>query len=137
VLIKAQGLPVGVAVTLANVHEIKHMQAVIDSMFVLPPPPEGDFAPGFCADKGHKAEAVRCLLTRWVYRVHILGQRKRLTSAAPGCRACRWVFERTHAWFNRFRRLLIRWEKKVTNYEALLHLACANTVWRHSLLFFG
>jgi putative transposase len=26
---------------------------------------------------------------------------------------------------NRFRRLLIRWEKKVANYEAMLHLACA------------
>jgi len=35
------------------------------------------------------------------------------------------VVERTHSWFNRFRRLLIRWEKKVANYTALLHLACA------------
>jgi putative transposase len=26
---------------------------------------------------------------------------------------------------NRFRRLLIRWEKKPSNYLALLHLACA------------
>jgi putative transposase len=26
---------------------------------------------------------------------------------------------------NRFRRILIRWEKKVVNYEAMLHLACA------------
>jgi putative transposase len=26
---------------------------------------------------------------------------------------------------NRFRRLLIRWEKKAQNYLALLHLACA------------
>jgi putative transposase len=26
---------------------------------------------------------------------------------------------------NRFRRLLIRWEKKKANYLAMLHLACA------------
>ena len=25
---------------------------------------------------------------------------------------------------NRFSRLLIRWQKKVTNYEAFLHFAC-------------
>jgi putative transposase len=26
---------------------------------------------------------------------------------------------------NRFRRLLVRWEKKTENYVAMLHLACA------------
>jgi Putative transposase of IS4/5 family (DUF4096) len=29
------------------------------------------------------------------------------------------------SWMNRFRRLLIRWEKKVENYEVMLHFACA------------
>lgn len=43
----------------------------------------------------------------------------------PGYRARRWVVERTHSWLNRFRRLLIRWDKKLENYLALLHLACA------------
>ncbi|VVB55727.1 Transposase DDE domain protein [uncultured archaeon] len=42
----------------------------------------------------------------------------------PGYRARRWVVERTHSWLNRFRRLLIRWEKKIENYSAMLHFAC-------------
>jgi nucleotide-binding universal stress UspA family protein len=42
-----------------------------------------------------------------------------------GYRARRWVVERTHSWLNRFRRLLIRWEKKGENYLGMLHLACA------------
>ena len=29
----------------------------------------------------------------------------------------------THAWHNRFRRLLVRWEKKSTHYEAFIHVA--------------
>jgi len=33
---------------------------------------------------------------------------------------------------NRFRRLLIRWEKKTANYEAMLHLACAYITFRAS-----
>jgi site-specific recombinase XerD len=37
----------------------------------------------------------------------------------------RWVVERTHSWMNRFRRVLIRWEKKPENYFALVHLVCA------------
>ncbi|HRX61400.1 MAG TPA: hypothetical protein P5260_09340, partial [Candidatus Competibacter sp.] len=41
-----------------------------------------------------------------------------------GFRARRWVVERAHRWLNRFRRLLVRWEKKPANYIALLHFAC-------------
>ena len=48
----------------------------------------------------------------------------------PGYRARRWVVERTHSWMNRFRRILIRWEKKTANYEAMLHLACAFITFR-------
>ena len=42
----------------------------------------------------------------------------------PKYRARRWVVERTHSWMNRFRRLLIRCEKKEDNYIAILHFAC-------------
>jgi len=45
-------------------------------------------------------------------------------AATSGYRARRWGVERTHNWMNRLRRLLIRWEKKAENFEALLHLAC-------------
>ncbi|MDE2510858.1 MAG: transposase, partial [Elusimicrobia bacterium] len=44
---------------------------------------------------------------------------------AAGFKARRWVVERTHSWMNRFRRILIRWEKKPENYFGLLHLVCA------------
>jgi putative transposase len=50
----------------------------------------------------------------------------------PGYRARRWVVERTHSWLNRFRRILIRWEKKLENYTAMLHLACASIAFRSS-----
>jgi len=40
-------------------------------------------------------------------------------------KARRWVVERTHSWINRFRGLLIRWERDGARYEALLHLGCA------------
>jgi hypothetical protein len=48
------------------------------------------------------------------------------STVSGGCyRARRWVVERTHSWLNRFPRLLIRREKKVENYVATLHFACA------------
>lgn len=36
----------------------------------------------------------------------------------------------THSWINRFRRLLIRWEKKAENYLAMLHFATAHIVFK-------
>jgi hypothetical protein len=40
------------------------------------------------------------------------------------------LLERTHSWMNRFRRILIRWEKKVENYFGMLHLVCAFITYR-------
>lgn len=43
----------------------------------------------------------------------------------PDGKARRWVVEGKHSWLNRSRRLLVRWEKKVANYLAFVHRACA------------
>jgi putative transposase len=56
--------------------------------------------------------------------------RAKAKQEVPGYRARRWVVERTHSWMNRFRRLLIRWEKKADNYLAFIHLACAWITYR-------
>jgi transposase len=45
-----------------------------------------------------------------------------------GCR------ERTNSWHNRFRKLLIRYEKKSENYLALVCLACCIIVYRGIIL---
>jgi putative transposase len=48
-------------------------------------------------------------------------------------KARRWVVERTASWINRFRGLLIRWNKKADNYLALLYFACGIIVWKSAL----
>ena len=50
-------------------------------------------------------------------------------------KARRWVVERTHSWMNRFRGILIRWNKKPENYIAMLHLAFAFIIYRRMELF--
>jgi putative transposase len=63
------------------------------------------------------------------------GEEAAATREMPGYRARRWVVERTHAWMNRFRRLLIRWEKQVENYLAMVELACACISFRAAKVF--
>jgi transposase len=92
-----------------------------------PRPKRGGPKQNFCGDKGYDYRDVRSTLLDWGYTVHIAvrGEVKPARRALPNDRARRWVVERSHSWMNRFRRLLIRWEKKAANYEAFLHLACA------------
>ena len=42
----------------------------------------------------------------------------------------RWVVERTLAWFSRFRRLTVRYERRSDIFEAFHHLAAALICWR-------
>jgi transposase len=47
----------------------------------------------------------------------------------------RWVVvERTNSLHNRFRKLLVRYEKKAENYLGLVHLSCCITVYRRIIL---
>ncbi len=38
--------------------------------------------------------------------------------------------EATHAWFNRFRRLLVRWEKRASRYLGFVQLAACLIIYR-------
>ena len=69
---------------------------------------------------------MRCEARRRRYRPHIRSRREEQTDKRHRRgRARRWVVERIASWMNRFRRILIRWEKKTENYFALLEFACA------------
>lgn len=42
----------------------------------------------------------------------------------------RWIIERTNAWLHAFRRLVTRYENKLENYSAFVHVACMLIVLR-------
>ena len=124
---EGHGLPIGLAVDGANRNDFKMMQATLESMAVERPQPTAEQGQRLCLDKGYDYAEVREILGQWGYTAHIRtrGEEAHDKACIPGYRARRWVVERTHAWMNRFRRLLIRWEKKVENYLGMLHFACA------------
>jgi putative transposase len=127
-----RGVPLGIAVSGANTHDKRLVEATLKSGPV-PRPAVHDWAPqNMCQDKGYDYPDVRELLAGYGYTVHIprRGQDSAERGRLPGYRARRWVVERTHSWMNRFRRLLIRWDKKVANYLGFLHFACAWITYR-------
>jgi transposase len=106
-------------------------------MVIERPEPTEDTPQHMCLDKGYDYPEIHELLAEFGYTAHIRsrGEEKRDKIRVPGYRTRRWVVERTHSWLNRFRRLLIRWEKKVENYLAMLHFACAWITFRATGLF--
>ena len=87
-------------------------------------------------DKGYDFTDIRKLVGEYGYTTHIKSRgEENIRRGIPGFRARRWVVQRTHSWLNRFRRFLIRWEKKIENYLTMLHLACALITFRSAELF--
>lgn len=125
-------MPIAVAVAGANRHDMKLLEPTLKALALPRPAVTAEEPQHRCLDKGYDYPAVEALVTAWGYTAHIRsrGEEAAHKERVPGYRARRWVVERTHSWMNRFRRLLIRWEKKVDNYLAMLHFACSWIIFR-------
>jgi putative transposase len=124
---EGNGLPIAVAVDGANRHDMKLTKPTLDAIVVARPEATEQEPQHICLDKAYDFDEVRDLVAKLGYTAHIKarGEEAADKKQLPGYRARRWVVERTHSWLNRFRRLLIRWEKKIKNFLAMLHFACA------------
>lgn len=136
ILTESQGLPIGLVVTGANRHDKTQVQNVWETMPFMPPVPTEEHPQHFCADKAYDSLDIHLFIESLGYEKHIMARgTEKVELKTPGFRARRWVCERTHSWMNRFRRILIRWEKQLENYTAFLHLTAALIVWKKSEVF--
>jgi len=125
-LIDGRGVPLAVAVEGANVPDQQLVAATLDAIPIERPEATFPQPQHLCLDKGYAGEPVDLEVRGRGYTPHV--PRKANQPPKPKRRrskARRWKVERTHSWLNRARRLLIRWEKKVANYVAFLHLQFA------------
>lgn len=129
-LTDARGAPLGIIAAGANCHDKTLLAATLESRPLSQPPPS--VTPHLCLDKAYDAQDIRAMLRGLGFVPHVKtrGQEAEQKAHHPRYRARRWVVERTHSWMNRFRRILIRWEKKLANYLAFLHIACAIIIFR-------
>ena len=124
------GIPLAVAVAGANRHDLKLLTATLEGLVIARPDPTQGPVQHLCLDAGYDYPAVPADLRVRGYAPHIRarGEERASKQRVPGWKARRWVVERTHAWMNHSRRLLVRWEKKAEHYLAFVHLACAQLI---------
>ena len=133
VLTDDRGVVLGLVIGPANQHDVMLALPTLDSIPVHRPRPGPHRRQHVCADKAYDSKEFRRILTRRHYVPHIKSRgeeesERRQRSAKPR----RWKNERTQSWFNRFRRVQIRWEKKAINYLSELMFVCAWIAFRQA-----
>ena len=116
---------------------MKMVQETLASIPIERPEPARKQPQGMCMDKGYDYDEVRETVAEFGFTAHIVarGEEAKKIKRQAGYKARRWVVEGTHSWINRFRGILIRWNKKAENYIAMLHLAFAIIAFRSVGLF--
>jgi transposase len=122
VLTDANGVPLALRITAANVHDSRVFEELIDA---VPPVRQGRGRPCQRPDKLHADKAYDLPRCRRALRQRRIGNRiaRRGIESSQRLGRYRWVVERTLAWFSRFRRLTIRYERGVDIFEAFHHIA--------------
>ena len=127
-----RGVPLSIIVTGANRHDVSQLAAVLDAVVVERPAPSERRSKHLCADAGYAGTPALRTIEEHGYIPHVKGrgQEAKEKQRHPTKRARRWIVEVAHSWFNRFRKLLVRYEKLEHSFLGLNHLAAAIIAFR-------
>lgn len=138
VLANGQGLPLGVSLHSVSPAEVKLAQEALRTDRV------GRTGPGrprsrldrLIADRGDDSDPFRAWLrgrgTELICPHRSNRRRPRTQDGRPLRRyAKRWKIERAFAWLGNYRRLVVRWDRKIEIYRAFVHIACLILVCNH------
>jgi putative transposase len=126
-------VPLSVVITAANTHDMKAAVETMDSIVIERPRPRKYRRQHICLDKGYDFPEIEGEVLKRSYVPHIRHKGKEKRKKIRYKRR-RWVVERTNSWHNKFRKLLVRYEKKLENYLGLVQLACCIIVYRRLIL---
>lgn len=123
-----------------NPTDMKKLVDLLDAIVVEEPPlpPAAGGEPGgreLCLARGYADDECRAAAAERGDRAHIPPARRQGHPLPPPGHPDRHpprrrVVEVAHSWFDRFRHLLIRWDKRADHYLAYVHLAACLIVYR-------
>jgi putative transposase len=127
-----RGVPLSIVVTGANVNDGKRIEAVLSSIVIKRERTPIRRNKHLCADAAYCSAEVRSIIDEHGYIPHVVSrnQERQNKALSPWKKPRRWVVEVSHSWFNRFRKLLVRYEKLLRSFVALNHLAAAIIAFR-------
>jgi transposase len=130
-LVDGKGVPLALVVTGANRHDVSQLETLLDAL-IIQRPDIFEHPQHLCLDAGYSGEpALETVVLRgFIPHIRSRGQERAEQKGNPAYKARRWVVEAAHSWMNRFRKILVRFEKLPVSYIGLLMLACAFIAFR-------
>jgi len=130
--VDGRGVPLSLIVTGANVNDLTKLDAVLSAIVVKREQPAVRRSKHLCADAGYRGRRALEIIESHGYIAHVVGRSTEADAKRrnPAKKARRWVVEVCHSWFNRFRKLLVRYEKLARSFVALNHIAAAIIAFR-------
>lgn len=124
VIVDANGIPLAVRLSPANTHDSRLFEPLIDA---VPPIRQCVGRPRRRPAKLHADKAYDHRRCRQACRRRGITPRiaRRGVESSERLGRHRWVAERTLAWFGRYRRLTVRYERRADIFEAFHHLAAS------------
>jgi putative transposase len=121
IIVEQNGIIIGCALGAGNQHDSKLFDASIQS---IPKSIRMPYYKEMHLDSAYDSKFIHMVLFN-AYYVPKVSQNKRNSKKAVIRKSekKRWIVESSHSWMNRFRRLLIRFEKLAKNYLALMQFA--------------
>ena len=133
VLVDGRGTPIGLHVDSASPSEMKLALPTIKTIKVAGGKPKQ-----LIGDKGYDSNKVRADLVKEGIEPIIPARGNNKKATHQDGRKLRkyrkrWIVERTNAWIQNHRRLVVRYERSADIYTGLVHMACALIVLRRVL----
>jgi len=123
-----------IVVTGANRHDVSQLEKVLNERIINP---VHETEENLCADAGYTGEPAKQIIIEHGFIPHVRSRGEEKVNMKKGYKPRRWIVEVTHSWFNRYRKVLVRFEKKSANYEALLHLTASMIIYRKLGVIYG
>lgn len=125
-MVDERGVPLSLVVTGANRHDSVSLEPLLKGRIVSPK--GGSTEQNLCLDAAFTGKEQTAGDNGFVPHIRPRGEEKMLIEKDPSFKARRWVVESTHSWFNRYRKLVPRYEKTDLSYNALTSLAASMIV---------
>ena len=130
-IVDGRGVPLALVVTGANRHDVSQLETLLD-FIIIERPNIFQHPQHLCLDKGYDGEPALEIIVLRGFIPHVKSRRQEKVEKTenPDFKARRWIVEVTQSWMNRFRKLLVRFEKTSSSYLGLLMFACAFIAFR-------
>ncbi|ASP38787.1 IS5/IS1182 family transposase [Bacterioplanes sanyensis] len=123
IVVDGEGIPIGLTLGSASPAEVKLIEALLNVSY------SKSKVKRLIYDKAADSDPLRMALKKRGVDLICPHRRNRKKAPLQDGRKLRrydrrWKVERTFAWLGNYRRLVVRWERKLSMYRAFFHAAC-------------